>query len=119
MYCFTLLNVGNRFYEWNYLISLYVTLDRNNGYAKSRDMMSPISSARFVWLTGCQNASQRGKTLTLSEEDNQSLFVCVCVAMAGRRVECVWKRHVAQQLKQRDRVQRQAFEEIIQQCEWL
>ncbi|XP_053502779.1 autophagy-related protein 16-1 isoform X1 [Ictalurus furcatus] len=35
--------------------------------------------------------------------------------MAGRRVECVWKRHVAQQLKQRDRVQRQAFEEIIQQ----
>ncbi|MCI4385557.1 hypothetical protein PGIGA_G00051840 [Pangasianodon gigas] len=36
-------------------------------------------------------------------------------AMAGRRVECVWKRHVAEQLKQRDRVQRQAFEEIIQQ----
>ncbi|KAG7321996.1 hypothetical protein KOW79_014854 [Hemibagrus wyckioides] len=36
-------------------------------------------------------------------------------AMAGRRVECVWKRHVAEQLKQRDRVQRQAFEEIIHQ----
>uniref|UniRef100_A0A4W4HDK1 Autophagy-related protein 16 domain-containing protein n=1 Tax=Electrophorus electricus TaxID=8005 RepID=A0A4W4HDK1_ELEEL len=35
--------------------------------------------------------------------------------MAGRRVECSWKRHVAEQLKQRDRVQRQAFEEIIQQ----
>ncbi|KAI5625465.1 autophagy-related protein 16-1, partial [Silurus asotus] len=35
--------------------------------------------------------------------------------MAGRRVECVWKRHVAEQLKQRDRVQRQAFEEIIHQ----
>ncbi|XP_026994593.1 autophagy-related protein 16-1 isoform X3 [Tachysurus fulvidraco] len=35
--------------------------------------------------------------------------------MAGHRVECVWKRHVAMQLKQRDRVQRQAFEEIIHQ----
>ncbi|XP_058600871.1 autophagy-related protein 16-1 isoform X6 [Onychostoma macrolepis] len=33
--------------------------------------------------------------------------------MAGRRVECLWKRHVVEQLKQRDRVQRQAFEEII------
>ncbi|TRY83657.1 hypothetical protein DNTS_027957 [Danionella cerebrum] len=35
--------------------------------------------------------------------------------MAGRRVECVWKRHVLDQLKHRDRVQRQAFEEIIHQ----
>lgn len=35
--------------------------------------------------------------------------------MAGRRVECLWKRHVVEQLKQRDRVQRQAFEEIIHQ----
>ncbi|XP_030632837.1 autophagy-related protein 16-1 isoform X3 [Chanos chanos] len=35
--------------------------------------------------------------------------------MACRGVECSWKRHVAEQLKQRDRVQRQAFEEIIQQ----
>ncbi|XP_041733125.1 autophagy-related protein 16-1 isoform X2 [Coregonus clupeaformis] len=35
--------------------------------------------------------------------------------MAERRVECSWKRHVAEQLKQRDRVQRQAFEEIIHQ----
>uniref|UniRef100_A0A8C1PS25 ATG16 autophagy related 16-like 1 (S. cerevisiae) n=2 Tax=Cyprinus carpio TaxID=7962 RepID=A0A8C1PS25_CYPCA len=45
--------------------------------------------------------------------------VCVCVSvqeeMAGRRVECLWKRHVIEQLKQRDRVQRQAFEEIIHQ----
>ncbi|KAK6297104.1 hypothetical protein J4Q44_G00332460 [Coregonus suidteri] len=37
------------------------------------------------------------------------------VVMAERRVECSWKRHVAEQLKQRDRVQRQAFEEIIHQ----
>nr|QEE80076.1 ATG16L1 [Ctenopharyngodon idella]QHZ59457.1 autophagy-related protein 16-1-like protein [Ctenopharyngodon idella] len=35
--------------------------------------------------------------------------------MAGRGVECLWKRHVVDQLKQRDRVQRQAFEEIIHQ----
>ncbi|XP_052472543.1 autophagy-related protein 16-1 isoform X2 [Carassius gibelio] len=35
--------------------------------------------------------------------------------MAGRRVECLWKHHVMEQLKQRDRVQRQAFEEIIHQ----
>uniref|UniRef100_A0A9J8A272 APG16-like 1 n=1 Tax=Cyprinus carpio carpio TaxID=630221 RepID=A0A9J8A272_CYPCA len=35
--------------------------------------------------------------------------------MAGCRVECLWKRHVIEQLKQRDRVQRQAFEEIIHQ----
>uniref|UniRef100_A0A672R3H4 Autophagy-related protein 16-1-like n=1 Tax=Sinocyclocheilus grahami TaxID=75366 RepID=A0A672R3H4_SINGR len=28
---------------------------------------------------------------------------------------CLWKRHVVEQLKQRDRVQRQAFEEIIHQ----
>uniref|UniRef100_A0A8C2C782 ATG16 autophagy related 16-like 1 (S. cerevisiae) n=1 Tax=Cyprinus carpio TaxID=7962 RepID=A0A8C2C782_CYPCA len=35
--------------------------------------------------------------------------------MAGRRVECLWKHHVVEQLKQRDRVQRQAFEEIIHQ----
>ncbi|XP_066565817.1 autophagy-related protein 16-1 isoform X2 [Amia ocellicauda] len=34
---------------------------------------------------------------------------------AGCRAECTWKRHIAEQLKQRDRVQRQAFEEIIQQ----
>ncbi|XP_051522211.1 autophagy-related protein 16-1-like isoform X2 [Myxocyprinus asiaticus] len=35
--------------------------------------------------------------------------------MAGRGVECLWKRCVIEQLKQRDRVQRQAFEEIIHQ----
>ncbi|XP_059389901.1 autophagy-related protein 16-1 isoform X8 [Carassius carassius] len=35
--------------------------------------------------------------------------------MAGRRVECLWKHHVMEQLKQRDRVQCQAFEEIIHQ----
>ncbi|XP_051535253.1 autophagy-related protein 16-1-like isoform X2 [Myxocyprinus asiaticus] len=35
--------------------------------------------------------------------------------MAGRGVECLWKRHVIEELKQRDRVQRQAFEEIIHQ----
>ncbi|KAJ8280568.1 hypothetical protein GJAV_G00056350 [Gymnothorax javanicus] len=31
------------------------------------------------------------------------------------RAQCWWKRHIAEQLKQRDRVQRQAFEEIIHQ----
>ncbi|MFT7819085.1 autophagy-related protein 16-1 isoform X1 [Arapaima gigas] len=31
------------------------------------------------------------------------------------RAECLWKRHVAEQLKLRDRLQRQAFEEIIHQ----
>lgn len=35
--------------------------------------------------------------------------------MAGRREECLWKKHIAEQLKLRDRVQRQAFEEIIHQ----
>ncbi|XP_071387497.1 autophagy-related protein 16-1 isoform X2 [Centroberyx affinis] len=35
--------------------------------------------------------------------------------MAERRVECTWKRHIAEQLKHRDRVQRHAFEEIIHQ----
>ncbi|KAK7881023.1 hypothetical protein WMY93_030612 [Mugilogobius chulae] len=35
--------------------------------------------------------------------------------MAERRVECQWKRHICEQLKVRDRVQRQAFEEIIHQ----
>ncbi|XP_071352171.1 autophagy-related protein 16-1 isoform X2 [Trachinotus anak] len=35
--------------------------------------------------------------------------------MAERRVECTWKRHISEQLKLRDRVQRQAFEEIIHQ----
>ncbi|XP_041125939.1 autophagy-related protein 16-1-like isoform X2 [Polyodon spathula] len=34
---------------------------------------------------------------------------------AGCRPECTWKRHIAEQLKQRDQVQRQAFEEIIHQ----
>ncbi|XP_036975594.1 autophagy-related protein 16-1 isoform X9 [Acanthopagrus latus] len=37
------------------------------------------------------------------------------VVMAERRVECTWKRHVSEQLKLRDRVQRQAFEEIVHQ----
>lgn len=37
--------------------------------------------------------------------------------MAERRLECTWKRHVSEQLKLRDRLQRQAFEELIQQCE--
>ncbi|XP_044057349.1 autophagy-related protein 16-1 isoform X2 [Siniperca chuatsi] len=35
--------------------------------------------------------------------------------MAERRVECMWKRHISEQLKLRDRVQRQAFEEIVHQ----
>ncbi|XP_070826030.1 autophagy-related protein 16-1 isoform X2 [Chaetodon trifascialis] len=35
--------------------------------------------------------------------------------MAERRVQCTWKRHVSEQLKLRDRVQRQAFEEIVHQ----
>uniref|UniRef100_A0A8C9W1Y3 ATG16 autophagy related 16-like 1 (S. cerevisiae) n=1 Tax=Scleropages formosus TaxID=113540 RepID=A0A8C9W1Y3_SCLFO len=37
--------------------------------------------------------------------------------MTGHRAvaECLWKRHIAEQLKLRDRLQRQAFEEIIQQ----
>lgn len=51
---------------------------------------------------------------------NNGECVCVCfcqVVMAERRLECTWKRHVSEQLKLRDRVQRQAFEEIIQQCE--
>ncbi|XP_018595298.1 autophagy-related protein 16-1-like isoform X2 [Scleropages formosus] len=34
---------------------------------------------------------------------------------SGSRAECLWKRHIAEQLKLRDRLQRQAFEEIIQQ----
>lgn len=35
--------------------------------------------------------------------------------MAERRVQCQWKRHICEQLKLRDRVQRQAFEEIVHQ----
>ncbi|XP_034024894.1 autophagy-related protein 16-1 isoform X2 [Thalassophryne amazonica] len=35
--------------------------------------------------------------------------------MAERRMEYTWKRHVCEELKLRDQVQRQAFEEIIQQ----
>ncbi|XP_038548345.1 autophagy-related protein 16-1 isoform X1 [Micropterus salmoides] len=35
--------------------------------------------------------------------------------MAERRAECTWKRHISEQLKLRDRVQRQAFEEIVHQ----
>ncbi|XP_069566521.1 autophagy-related protein 16-1 isoform X1 [Brachyistius frenatus] len=35
--------------------------------------------------------------------------------MAERRVQCSWKRHVSEQLKLRDRLQRQAFEEIVHQ----
>ncbi|XP_041666663.1 autophagy-related protein 16-1 isoform X2 [Cheilinus undulatus] len=35
--------------------------------------------------------------------------------MAERRGDCLWKRHVSDQLKLRDRVQRQAFEELIHQ----
>lgn len=37
------------------------------------------------------------------------------MVMAERRVECTWKRHISEQLKLRDRVQRQAFEEIVHQ----
>lgn len=35
--------------------------------------------------------------------------------MAERRLQCSWKRHVSEQLKIRDRVQRHAFEEIVLQ----
>uniref|UniRef100_A0A3Q1JAC9 Autophagy-related protein 16 domain-containing protein n=1 Tax=Anabas testudineus TaxID=64144 RepID=A0A3Q1JAC9_ANATE len=35
--------------------------------------------------------------------------------MAERPGECMWKRHILEQLKLRDRVQRQSFEEIIHQ----
>ncbi|XP_056904486.1 autophagy-related protein 16-1 isoform X2 [Takifugu flavidus] len=37
------------------------------------------------------------------------------VDMAERWLDCTWKRHVSEQLKLRDRLQRQAFEELIQQ----
>lgn len=37
------------------------------------------------------------------------------VVMAERWLGCSWKRHVSEQLKLRDRVQRQAFEEIVHQ----
>ncbi|KAM4565704.1 autophagy-related protein 16-1 isoform 2-T2 [Odontesthes bonariensis] len=37
------------------------------------------------------------------------------VVMAERRTECTWKRHISDQLKLRDRVQRHTFEEIVQQ----
>lgn len=44
--------------------------------------------------------------------------MCFCqVVMAERWLGCSWKRHVSEQLKLRDRVQRQAFEEIVHQCE--
>uniref|UniRef100_A0A3Q2PHT0 ATG16 autophagy related 16-like 1 (S. cerevisiae) n=1 Tax=Fundulus heteroclitus TaxID=8078 RepID=A0A3Q2PHT0_FUNHE len=33
----------------------------------------------------------------------------------SRRAECTWKRHILEQLKLRDRVQRHTFEEIVQQ----
>ncbi|XP_016089120.1 autophagy-related protein 16-1-like isoform X7 [Sinocyclocheilus grahami] len=49
------------------------------------------------------------------EESSGDAFRRCEEQMAGRRVECLWKRHVVEQLKQRDRVQRQAFEEIIHQ----
>uniref|UniRef100_A0A3P9H744 APG16-like 1 n=1 Tax=Oryzias latipes TaxID=8090 RepID=A0A3P9H744_ORYLA len=39
--------------------------------------------------------------------------------MAERRAECTWKRHVLDQLKLRDRIQRQTFEEIIHQYNHL
>uniref|UniRef100_A0A8D3DAR7 Autophagy related 16 like 1 n=1 Tax=Scophthalmus maximus TaxID=52904 RepID=A0A8D3DAR7_SCOMX len=35
--------------------------------------------------------------------------------MAERRADCTWKRHISEQLKLRDRVQRQAFEELVHQ----
>ncbi|KAM3615980.1 uncharacterized protein V6R79_010482 [Siganus canaliculatus] len=35
--------------------------------------------------------------------------------MAERQGDCLWKRHISEQLKLRDRVQRQAFEEIVHQ----
>uniref|UniRef100_A0A8B9HFG5 ATG16 autophagy related 16-like 1 (S. cerevisiae) n=1 Tax=Astyanax mexicanus TaxID=7994 RepID=A0A8B9HFG5_ASTMX len=37
------------------------------------------------------------------------------ICRSSRLVECTWKRHVVEQLKLRDRVQRQAFEELIHQ----
>lgn len=47
-----------------------------------------------------------------------SIMMRVCqVVMAERWLGCSWKRHVSEQLKLRDRVQRQAFEEIVHQCE--
>ncbi|KAM9318032.1 autophagy-related protein 16-1 isoform 2-T2 [Pholidichthys leucotaenia] len=35
--------------------------------------------------------------------------------MADRRAECTWKKHISEQLKLRDRVQRHTFEELIHQ----
>uniref|UniRef100_A0A672R3Z7 Autophagy-related protein 16-1-like n=1 Tax=Sinocyclocheilus grahami TaxID=75366 RepID=A0A672R3Z7_SINGR len=39
----------------------------------------------------------------------------MCPMFVLNSFPCLWKRHVVEQLKQRDRVQRQAFEEIIHQ----
>ncbi|MCJ8739789.1 hypothetical protein PDJAM_G00051130 [Pangasius djambal] len=66
------------------------------------------SANQQIYKTGAQSESSSSRAY-------KSRKKYLTHAMAGRRVECVWKRHVAEQLKQRDRVQRQAFEEIIQQ----
>uniref|UniRef100_A0A3P9QCN3 ATG16 autophagy related 16-like 1 (S. cerevisiae) n=1 Tax=Poecilia reticulata TaxID=8081 RepID=A0A3P9QCN3_POERE len=39
--------------------------------------------------------------------------------MAERQADCGWKRHISDQLKLRDRVQRHTFEEIVQQSLFL
>lgn len=46
----------------------------------------------------------------------KNVLFCSQVDMAERWLDCTWKRHVSEQLKLRDRLQRQAFEELIQQC---
>ncbi|PWA21061.1 hypothetical protein CCH79_00020886 [Gambusia affinis] len=47
----------------------------------------------------------------------QLVLLSVPGVMAERLADCGWKRHISDQLKLRDRVQRQTFEEIVQQCE--
>ncbi|KAM9359422.1 autophagy-related protein 16-1 isoform 2-T2 [Symphorus nematophorus] len=58
---------------------------------------------------------RRNPNRTESRAEPQSGTQADPVVMAERRVECSWKRHISEQLKLRDRVQRQAFEEIVHQ----
>ncbi|XP_010746301.1 autophagy-related protein 16-1 isoform X3 [Larimichthys crocea] len=64
--------------------------------------------------TESQNQNRRG-TEGPSESAPKPGAPLHAVVMAERRVQCSWKRHVSEQLKLRDRVQRHAFEEIVHQ----
>ncbi|KAG2462698.1 SHIP1 phosphatase, partial [Polypterus senegalus] len=81
----------------------------NKGKAWGADSSQTRSGPATRFAGSEVNSGWTGGDVTERQGLQDNMFGAACQA------ERTWKRHIAEQLKRRDRLQRQAFEEIIQQ----